>query len=95
MPDGRTRIPNEAAPASPARPHAGAVSSSAKVRILEVSVPSARWTRREDEIFRKLVNSRASPSSIAQILNRTEDELKKRGYLLGLPLKWFKTSCGY
>lgn len=62
---------------------------------MEVSVPSTRWTRREDDIFRKLVSSRASPRSIAQILNRTEDELKKRGYLLGLPLKWFKTSCGY
>lgn len=53
-----------------------------------------RWTSGEDELFRKLVNSRASSSSIAQALNRTEDELKKRGYLLGLPLKWFKTSGG-
>jgi hypothetical protein len=41
------------------------------------------------------VNSRASPRSIAQALNRTENELKKRGYFLGLPLKWFKASCGY
>lgn len=60
-----------------------------------MSMSSTRWTRREDEVFRKLVNSRTSPSLIARILNRTEDELKKRGYLLGLPLKWFKTSCGH
>lgn len=53
-----------------------------------------RWTSREDELFRRLVNSRASSSSIAQALNRTEDELKKRGYLLGLPLKWFKAAGG-
>jgi hypothetical protein len=61
-----------------------------EVRSIEVSLPSSPWTRREDETFRKLVNSHASPRSISQSLNRTEDELKKRGYLLGLPLKWFK-----
>jgi len=58
----------------------------------EMNVTANRWTSREDDLFRQLVNSRASSRSIAQALNRTEDELKKRGYLLGLPLKWFKAS---
>ncbi|QIO32461.1 hypothetical protein [Bradyrhizobium sp. 1(2017)] len=57
-----------------------------------MNVTANRWTSREDDLFRQLVNSRASSRSIAQALNRTEDELKKRGYLLGLPLKWFKAS---
>ena len=57
-----------------------------------MNVTANRWTSREDDRFRQLVNSRASSRSIAQVLNRTEDELKKRGYLLGLPLKWFKAS---
>ncbi|MBR0740721.1 hypothetical protein JQ581_27685 [Bradyrhizobium liaoningense] len=57
-----------------------------------MNVTANRWTSREDDLFRQLVNSRASSRSIALALNRTEDELKKRGYLLGLPLKWFKAS---
>lgn len=64
-----------------------------EVMRIEMNALENRWTRREDELFRKLVNSRASSKSIARTLNRTEDELKKRGYLLGLPLKWFRQAA--
>lgn len=51
---------------------------------------SVRWTCHDDETFRKLVESGATLDAIAAILNRTTEDLKRRGYLLGLSLKWFK-----
>jgi hypothetical protein len=49
-----------------------------------------RWTTHDDHLFRELVDSGAALDAIAETLNRTADELKRRGYVLGLPLKWFK-----
>ena len=59
----------------------------------EVTVRPTRWTKREDELFREMVDSGASSKFVGQTLNRTEEELKRRGYVLGLPLKWFKRSA--
>jgi hypothetical protein len=56
-------------------------------------VRPTRWTKREDELFRELVEAGASLALISEALNRTEENLKRRGYLLGLPLKWFKRSA--
>jgi hypothetical protein len=49
-----------------------------------------RWTTHDDHLFRELVDAGAAPDAIAEVLNRTVDELKRRGYVLGLPLKWFR-----
>jgi hypothetical protein len=49
-----------------------------------------RWTDHDDQLFRELVESGATLEAIAGRMNRTAEELKRRGYVLGLPLKWFK-----
>ena len=49
-----------------------------------------RWTRKDDQLFRELVESGDTLEAIAEALSRTADELKLKGYALGLPLKWFK-----
>jgi len=49
-----------------------------------------RWTRHDDHLLRELVDAGAAPDAIAETLNRTVDKLKRRGYVLGLPLKWFR-----
>ena len=48
------------------------------------------WTRREDEMLRELVDAGAPAAIICETLNRTEQELRRRGYEIGLPRKWFK-----
>ena len=51
---------------------------------------SQRWTREEDTFFRKMAERNTDPKIIAETLNRPIQALKTRGYLIGLPLKWFK-----
>ncbi|MCP3392159.1 hypothetical protein NLM27_25580 [Bradyrhizobium sp. CCGB12] len=53
---------------------------------------SSRWTKREDELLRELVDAGAPVKSICETLNRSEPELRRRGYYIGLPRKWFKQS---
>ena len=48
------------------------------------------WTPTDDTRFRDLVENGASEGEIARALNRTRQELRRRGYDLGLPLKWFR-----
>ncbi|MBW7968601.1 hypothetical protein [Bradyrhizobium sp. BR 10289] len=48
------------------------------------------WTRREDDKLRELVDAGAPIEVICETLCRTEQELRKRGYDIGLPMKWFK-----
>jgi hypothetical protein len=51
---------------------------------------AAPWTKDEDDKFRALVDRSTAPATIAAKLNREIADLKRRGYLLGLPRKWFK-----
>lgn len=51
---------------------------------------SSRWTKREDELLRELVDAGAPLRSICEMLKRSEPELRRRGYYIGLPKKWFK-----
>jgi len=50
----------------------------------------ANWTRQEDERFWDLVAAGAATETIAAALKKTNAELRRRAYTLGLPLKWFK-----
>jgi hypothetical protein len=52
-----------------------------------------RWARHEDEMLRELVDAGAPLEFICETLNRTEQELRRRGYDIGLPMKWFKRSA--
>jgi hypothetical protein len=56
----------------------------------KVLVKKNRWTKQDDEMFRKLVAAGAAPQTIVSILKKTHAELRRRAYALGLPLKWFK-----
>ena len=49
-----------------------------------------RWTKQDDEMFRNLVAAGAASETIASTLKKTDAELRRRAYTLGLPLKWFK-----
>jgi hypothetical protein len=49
-----------------------------------------RWTPREDNLFRKMVQANTGPEIIAAKLNRSVQDLRTRAYTIGLPLKWFK-----
>jgi len=48
------------------------------------------WTPTDDAQFRHMVENGASEDEIALALRRTPQQLRRRGYDLGLPLKWFK-----
>ncbi|MGY4508951.1 hypothetical protein [Bradyrhizobium sp. USDA 3650] len=48
------------------------------------------WTPTDDARFRHMVENGASEDDIALALRRTPQQLRRRGYDLGLPLKWFK-----
>ena len=45
------------------------------------------WTAQEDERLRELAVSSATPSEIAEKLNRTESATKTRAYILRLALR--------
>ncbi|QIG97684.1 MULTISPECIES: hypothetical protein [unclassified Bradyrhizobium] len=50
------------------------------------------WTREQDEIFWHLVKKQTPEEVIAAALNKTCQDLRRRGYVLGLPAKWFKSA---
>jgi hypothetical protein len=52
-----------------------------------------RWTPREDNLFRKMVQANTCPEIIAAKLNRSVQDLRTRAYTIGLPLKWFKPNA--
>jgi hypothetical protein len=54
---------------------------------------SNRWTRTEDDVFRKLAEANVCPEIIAAQLNRSVRAIKTRAYAIGLPLKWFKVKA--
>ncbi|MDA9472976.1 hypothetical protein XI03_00095 [Bradyrhizobium sp. CCBAU 65884] len=57
-----------------------------------MSETSVGWTREQDEIFWHLVGKQTPEKFIAAALNKTCQELRRRGYVLGLPPKWFKST---
>lgn len=52
-----------------------------------------RWAQQEDEMLRELVDAGAPLEFICEMLKRTEQELRRRGYNIGLPMKWYKRSA--
>jgi len=48
------------------------------------------WSPSDDARFRDLVEDGVSPEKIATALKKTHEQLRRRGYDLGLPLKWFR-----
>ena len=55
-----------------------------------VETRSNRWTPREDDLFRRMVDANTNAEVIAAKLNRPVHAIKARAYMIGLPLKWFK-----
>jgi hypothetical protein len=55
-----------------------------------VETRSKRWTPREDDLFRRMVDANTRPEVIAAKLNRPVHAIKARAYTIGLPLKWLK-----
>jgi hypothetical protein len=55
-----------------------------------VETRNNRWTPKEDNLFRKMVEANIGPEIIAEKLNRSVQSLRIRAYTIGLPLKWFK-----
>jgi hypothetical protein len=51
--------------------------------------PSNRWAPEEDALLRSMAGKH-SLETIAAKLNRSVHVVKARGYVIGLPLKWFK-----
>lgn len=49
---------------------------------LKLTLDSCRWTERQDELLRELVDAGAPAKSICETLNRSEAELRRRGYTL-------------
>jgi hypothetical protein len=49
-----------------------------------------QWSPEEDEQFRELAVSSATPSEIAEKLNRTESATKARAYVLRAGLRRFR-----
>ncbi|MGY3560049.1 hypothetical protein ACVWZ4_001169 [Bradyrhizobium sp. USDA 4472] len=60
---------------------------------MKLTLGSPRWTKREDELLRKLVDAGTPVKSICDTLNRSGLELRRRGYYIGLPRKWFKRTA--
>ena len=56
---------------------------------------NAPWTRHDDEAFRGLVEAHVPAEEIAAKLHRSIETLRQRGYVLGLPRKWFRTKACY
>jgi hypothetical protein len=52
------------------------------------------WTSEQDQRFRDLFDAGVDCDKIGAVLDRTRDELVRRGYVIGLPLKWFKACSG-
>lgn len=63
--------------------------SAKQRRSTQVEKQRRKWTTEDDELFRNLVNAKASPEDIAAKFGCSVQALKTRGYQIGLPLKWF------
>jgi len=50
-----------------------------------------RWTHEEDNLFRYLAELHLDACVIADVLGRSTPELRRRGYTIGLPRKWFRS----
>jgi hypothetical protein len=50
----------------------------------------SRWTPKEDNLFRKMVEANVDSEIIPARLNRSVHNLRTRAYTIGLPLKWFR-----
>jgi hypothetical protein len=59
---------------------------------LVMSETSDGWTREQDEIFWHLVRKQTPEEVIAAELNKNCQDLRRRGYALGLPTKWFRSA---
>jgi hypothetical protein len=51
---------------------------------------AARWTRLDDDLLRFLFDSGCTIDLVAETLDRRPEDMGRRGYVLGLPSKWFK-----
>ena len=51
---------------------------------------AARWTRLEDDLLHFLFDSGCSIDLVAETLDRRPEDIGRRGYVLGLPSKWFR-----
>lgn len=60
---------------------------------MKLTLRASRWTKREDELLRELVDAGTPVKSICETLNKSEPELRRRGYYIGLPRKWFKQTA--
>jgi hypothetical protein len=58
---------------------------------MQIERKPVRWTSHDDELFRELANSGATAEVVAEALNRKVEEIIRRGYMLGLPRKWFRS----
>jgi hypothetical protein len=64
----------------------------------QVRARQTTWTPQDDERLRRMVEAELPADEIATHLGRPVSSLKKRGYAIGLPLKWFKSGsskCGH
>jgi hypothetical protein len=52
-----------------------------------VETRSNRWTPREDDLFRRMVDANIRPEVIAEKLNRAVHAIKAPAYMIGLPAK--------
>jgi Glu-tRNA(Gln) amidotransferase subunit E-like FAD-binding protein len=50
-----------------------------------------RWTAEDNERFRAMVEAETPAEVVAATFEMTREQLRRRGYDIGLPLKWFKT----
>jgi hypothetical protein len=51
---------------------------------------SGGWTQDQDDLLRLLVDQTTPLEVICSRLNRTVDEVRRRGNVIGLPLKWYQ-----
>jgi hypothetical protein len=56
----------------------------------KMTTTGKRWSHGEDDLFRHLAELHLDSCVIADILKRSVPELRRRGYVIGLPRKWFK-----
>jgi hypothetical protein len=82
------------------RPRAGCAQASiairtnrsyrALMRSVQDNRPGVGWNQDQDDLLRQLVEDAAPPEMIADRLNRTVTEVRRRGDTIGLPLKWYQ-----
>jgi hypothetical protein len=47
------------------------------------------WSESDDQMFLDLVDASVSEETISSMLRKTPEQLRRRGYDLGLPPEWF------